>query len=162
MYTVDASVHISAINRLEEDSTASQAFLEYILVNKVSVFVPTLLLVEISAAFARALDNAVEAVTLSRTISDLPGHIWVPLDNSLADEALNIAATYRLRGADAVYAAVARRHQTILVTLDKQQLNRLSRPFVVKQPADALQELLQTSTRETRQVRTRRKPPSGK
>jgi predicted nucleic acid-binding protein len=119
-------------------------------------------LVEISAAIARAFNNAIQGVTLARAISALPGHTWVALDNVLINEALNIAADYRLRGADAVYAAVARRHQTILVTLDKQQLNRLSRPFVVKQPADALRDLLTSRATETRRVRGHRNPASGK
>jgi predicted nucleic acid-binding protein len=60
------------------------------------------------------------------------------LDESLADRAADLAATARLRGADAVYAAVAQQYGTVLVTLDRQQLERL--PPVVKtaRPADVL------------------------
>jgi len=35
--------------------------------------------------------------------------VLIPLDQFLAQQALNIAATHRLRGIDAVYAAVAQR-----------------------------------------------------
>jgi len=48
------------------------------------------------------------------------------------------ASVHRLRGADSVYAAVARRHGAILITLDRQQLERGSSSLSVLTPADAL------------------------
>ena len=64
----------------------------------------------------------------------------IPLDELLAVSAAELAARYRLRGADAVYAAVAQRHQTVLVTNDRQQLERLAIVLPVMPPAQALSE----------------------
>jgi predicted nucleic acid-binding protein len=43
-------------------------------------------------------------------------HTLVPLDEALAERAATLAASARLRGADAVYGAVAYEYGTTLVT----------------------------------------------
>ena len=48
------------------------------------------------------------------------------------------ASVHRLRGTDSVYDAVARRYGAILITLDRQQLERGSSSLSVLTPADAL------------------------
>lgn len=60
------------------------------------------------------------------------------LDEALADRAADLAATARLRGADAVYAAVAQQYGTTLVTLDRRQLERLPPLVKIARPADVL------------------------
>jgi len=54
----------------------------------------------------------------------------VELDEKLAAQASGIAADHALRASDAVYASVALRFGAALVTLDKQQLERV--PSVVE------------------------------
>lgn len=137
MFTIDASVHINALNLAEKGSAESQAFLAKIYQEALTVYSPTLLWVEVAAALARVFDNSAQGIALAQALRILPGHIWVPLDEELAGEACLIAAEYRLRGADAVYAAVARRYRTILVTTDQQQINRLGSFLSVHLPADA-------------------------
>ena len=138
MYTIDASVHISALNPTEAGSADSQAFLAQVQRQRVPLFCPTLLLVEVAAAIARVIDDAGRAVALAMELRGWPNQTLVSLDEPLADRAADLAATARLRGADAVYAAVAQQYGTVLVTLDRQQLERL--PPVVKtaRPADVL------------------------
>ena len=53
---------------------------------------------------------------------------------SIADLAVEIAANNRLRGSDAVYAAVALRFGTELITLDREQLGRLPKVLSVREP----------------------------
>ena len=65
----------------------------------------------------------------------------VPLDGALADVAARLAAASRLRGADAVYAAVAQQYGTTLITLDRQQLERLPPVVRTARPADVLGEI---------------------
>lgn len=141
MYTIDASVHISALNPVEADSTTSQAFLALVRQQRLSLFCPTLLLVEVAAAVARALDDADRAVALAAALRDLPDQTLVPLDEALADRAVALAATARLRGADAVYAAVAQEYGTTLITLDRQQLERLPPLVSTARPTDVLSEM---------------------
>jgi predicted nucleic acid-binding protein len=62
------------------------------------------------------------------------------VDGALADRALRLAADACLRGSDAVYAAVSQQYGTTLVTLDRQQLERLPSIVRVICPADALDE----------------------
>jgi predicted nucleic acid-binding protein len=130
MYTVDASVHINALNPAEADSADSQAFLDQMQQQHIPLFCPTLLLVEVASAVARALGDAERAAALAAALRGWSHQTLVPLDAALADRAANLAATARLRGADAAYAAVAQQYGTTLVTLDRRQLERL--PPVVK------------------------------
>jgi predicted nucleic acid-binding protein len=58
-----------------------------------------------------------------------------------SEETAKLAATSRLRGADAVYAAVAQRHKTVLVTRDRQQLERLASVIPTQTPEDFLSSL---------------------
>jgi predicted nucleic acid-binding protein len=48
----------------------------------------------------------------------------VPMDQLLVDEAVELAAQYHLRGADALYVAVAKELSIPLVTFDAEQLTR--------------------------------------
>ncbi len=60
------------------------------------------------------------------------------LSRALALAAANLAALHRLRGADAVYAAVAQQYGTTLISLDGEHLRRLAGIVPVLTPADAL------------------------
>jgi predicted nucleic acid-binding protein len=138
MYTIDASVHASALNPSEADSAESRALLAQVQRQRNPLFCPTLLLVEVAADVARALGDAGRAAALAAVVCGWPNQTLVPLDEDLAGRAANLAATARLRGTDAVYAAVTQQYGTTLVTLDRRQLERL--PPVVKavRPTDVL------------------------
>lgn len=125
MYTLDTSVHINALNAAEPGSAASQACLQQLIARHQAIFSPTLLLVELATAGARALNDAALALELTQAVRDLPGQVWISLDGELAAEAARLGAEARLRGADAVFAAVARRYGATLITRDRQQLERL-------------------------------------
>jgi len=142
MYTLDASVHISALNPAESASANSQAFLDQVQRRRLPLFCPTLLLVEVAAAAARALGNTERAVMLAATLHGWSNQTLIPLDEALADRAANLAAVARLRGADAVYAAVAQRYSTTLITLDRQQLERLPPLVRTARPGDVLPDLI--------------------
>ena len=138
MFTIDASVHVNALNPHEPGTETSRKFLAAVFSSSFQAYSPTLLLVEVAAAIARALNDARVAQALAESVRNLPGQHWVPLDDSLTEEAARLAALGRLRGADAVYAAVAHRYQTILVSRDRQQLDRLQNLIPVLSPAEAL------------------------
>lgn len=142
MFTIDASVYINALNPKEAGSADSQAFLSHVHQQAISIFSPTLLLVELAATVARVFDDSQRGTAFARSVHQLPGHTWLVLDENLAATALDLAARHRLRGADAVYAAVARQKGSSLVTLDRQQLTRLSPTVSAKRPNEALAQLL--------------------
>lgn len=138
LYTIDASVHINAVNREEQGSATSQSCLRHLVAQRASLISPTLLLVELAAAAARALDDTVLALEWVQTVRGLPGQVWVPLDEGLAAEAAQMGAEARLRGGDAVYAAVARRFGATLITRNRQQLERLGSLLPVITPEEVL------------------------
>ncbi len=141
MFTIDASVHINALNSREEYSEDSQSFLAHVHRGDFDIYSPTLLLVEVAASIARIFDSTSQGVAVMHAIKTLPGQNWIPLDDTITHIASELGAKFRLRGADAVYAAVTQKHNTTLVTLDKEQLARLSSDISTLNPKDALQNL---------------------
>ena len=141
MFTIDTSVYINALNPNEAGSAESQAFLAHVHQQMISVFSPTLLLVELAAIVARVFDDSQRGIAYAQSVHQLPGHVWLALDQGLATTTLRLAAFHRLRGADAVYAAVAQQRGTVLVTLDHQQLTRLPATVSAVTPTDALAQL---------------------
>jgi predicted nucleic acid-binding protein len=148
MFTIDASVHISALNVAEQNSSHSQAFIEWVYHQKRVTYSPTLLLVEVAAAVSRILDNVEQGLAMAQAVRELPGQVWVALDDTVAWQAARLAAEQRLRGADAIYAAVARRYEAILVTWDQQQLERLHPALRVMTPIEALAHLANLAENE--------------
>ena len=140
MYTIDASVHVSALNPREPESDSSRAFLALLRRERLPLFCPTLLAVEVAAALARVFEDSGRALGLAVALRQLPGQTLVPLDQSLADLAAGLAARYRLRGADAVYAAVTLRCGSTLVTLDREQRERLPALVTTRRPAEVVEE----------------------
>lgn len=141
MYTVDASVWVNAFDRREEGYLVSRQFLEVAREQVIPIFVSNLVLIEVAGAISRARQAPVQARAFATALSRLP-HVTVRvLDDACALQSLNVAAQYGLRGADAVYAAVALEAGSILVTLDNEHLRRLGTLIAVCTPAVALAEL---------------------
>lgn len=132
--TVDASVFVNAFSPMESGSDHSLEFITRLTQNGIPMIVPTLLLPEIAASIARKQGQAEMGLELAEDIRALPNITLVALDESLARLAAETAAKYKLRGSDAVYAAVALRFGTQLVTLDREQLERLAPALPVSAP----------------------------
>ena len=100
----------------------------------VPIIVPVLVLPEISAALSRGQGEPELGLSFVQELRNFPNTTFITVDESIADLAVEIAANNRLRGSDAVYAAVALRFGTELVTLDKEQLDRLPKVVPVREP----------------------------
>ena len=132
--TIDASVFVSAFTPSEEADQASKAFMREVRESNAPIIVPTLLIPEIAAAISRGQGKSDLGYAFAMEVSQFPNVTLVNLDESLAEIATGIAAHYRLRGSNAVYAAVAVRFATELVTLDTEQLDRVKKVVSVKKP----------------------------
>jgi predicted nucleic acid-binding protein len=132
--TIDASVFMSAFIPVEPAHQASKRFMLGVRRQSIPIIVPFLVLPEISAALARGYGKPEAAKAFVLELRSLPNTAFVDLDESLAGLAADIAANNRLRGSDAVYAAVALRFGAELVTLDREQLNRLRKLLPVRTP----------------------------
>ncbi len=133
--TIDASVFVNAFSPTETGSEQRWRFLSQLLDAGAPVVVPALMLVEVVASLARKQNNTALALEWMERIQQLDHLTFVPLDDDLAQEAAEIAAAHRLRGSDAVYAAVARRSAATLVTLDAEQAQRAAPLIPVRLPA---------------------------
>jgi len=132
--TVDASVFVNAFSPKEDDSDKSFEFLSRLRRDSVPLIQPTLFFPEVVASIARKRNETEAALELAQELRKFPNLTLIDLDDDLAQFASETAAQYRLRGSDSVYAAVAIRFGAELVTLDKEQLERLPKVLTVKTP----------------------------
>jgi predicted nucleic acid-binding protein len=137
-YTVDASVFLNAFNPYEAGHEDNNRLLSQMQGEAVPIIVPTLLLPEVAAALARGQDDADLARRFAAQLRRLPHLILVPVDEKLAQQAADIAAQHRLRSSDSLYAAVALRFGSTLVTLDEEQRQRVAQVIPARLPVEAL------------------------
>jgi predicted nucleic acid-binding protein len=140
-YTVDASVFVNAFNPHEAGHAESLLILSATQERGDPVIVPALLVPEVASAIARATDDGRGAIQYANAMAALPHLTFVSLTAAVARQAADLAATHRLRGADAVYVAVARRYGTILVSRDDEQRTRGAAIVVCQTPEEALKGL---------------------
>src|SRR5436305_7951293 len=107
MYTIDTSVWVNGFDRREPGHAISRQVLDLLGTLALPIIVPYLVLVEVAGAISRTRNNPAQAQAFAVALSHLPSVTLVPLDEMLAHQALALAAQHGLRGADAVYAAVA-------------------------------------------------------
>jgi predicted nucleic acid-binding protein len=138
MYVVDASVWVNSFDQKEVGHEISRRFLTLLAEQQIAVAVPTLVLAEVAAAISRSRQEPAKAHAFAEAISRLPNLAFKSLDMVLARQSFRLAAQHGLRGADAVYAAVALETGYTLVSLDKEHLTRLQDVVIVKKPADVL------------------------
>jgi predicted nucleic acid-binding protein len=95
---------------------------------------PILLLAEIAGAIARRTGEPELARRTLEGILRVPNLRLVSTDPQLGREAARLAANLRLRGADAMYVAVAYQLGVPLVTWDREQRERAGEVIAVHVP----------------------------
>ena len=124
-YVIDASVFVSAAQA--SDVHYAESVLLFGQLEKTpnaNVFCPTLLLAEYSASIARRTSDASLAESLVDLLDTIQGLKLESLTQSRAHRAAEVAARFRLRGADAVYVALAEEFNATLITWDNEMLQR--------------------------------------
>ena len=144
MYTIDASVWVNGFDQREKGYEHSYKLLETIRQKNILIFVPNLVLSEISGAISRTRQNPTQAITFVSALSKLPNVRLIPLDTSIAEYAFKLAAQHGLRGADSVYAAVAKEYNCTLISLDNEHLTTLTSIIAVQTPNAVLKGLAKT------------------
>jgi predicted nucleic acid-binding protein len=136
--TIDTSVFISALNPAERRHEESARLLQLLRDQKPVVILPTLVRVELAGAVARPRGDAEAGRQASRLTFLATRRVFVDLDDRLAEEAAELAATTVLEGADAVFVAVARKYDAVLISLDRDQLEKAPPVVAVCDPLQAL------------------------
>ena len=132
---------VNADSPAEPHQAESRALLDLLFARGLPIVVPILLPVELAGAIARTRGDSALAEEMAKVVLALPAVRWIAVDDALARRAAELAARHRLRGADAVYAAVALSHRCDLVSLDREHLTRLATVVPTLTPADALTRL---------------------
>ena len=139
--TIDASVFVSAFSPAEAAHRDSKTFMTRVRETSAPVIIPTLVLPEVAAAISRGQGKPELGIAFALELVHFPNLILVDVDESLAKLAVETAAHHRLRGSDAVYAAVALRFSSLLVTLDLEQSERLKDVLSVHSSTQVLEVL---------------------
>lgn len=137
---IDASVWVAALLTNDPHHDTSAALLRELVQqqSRNQAATPVLAWPEIAGAVARRTGDHRLGGT---AIAFLNKQAWleaVPLDEPLARQAAALAAEQRLRGADAVYVALAAQRGGTLVTLDREMLERVPTSVTARLPADWL------------------------
>lgn len=125
-FVLDASVWVSAAMPDDVNYQATRIWLEAILPTGTLV-TPTLGLLETAGAVARRTGSAALARRMVTAIEQLPNVVVVIPDAELWSLSVQVASERALRGADAVYVALAQALNLPLVTWDAEQRQRAGR-----------------------------------
>jgi predicted nucleic acid-binding protein len=121
---VDASVWVSSQVAADVHHSESRRWLVDEVHRGASFVLPTLTLPEVAGAIARRTGVPHLGQQAAEMITRTPGVRFVNLDPTLAQEATDLASDQRLRGADAVYVAIALRLGLPLITWDLEMAQR--------------------------------------
>jgi predicted nucleic acid-binding protein len=136
---VDASVWVARFLLGDKHHAAASACITRLLHSGQRLTVPVLAWAEVAGAIARRSgsdETALQALVL------LQQRRWIDaiaIDRTLGEQAAQMAAQYKLRGADAVYLALAAARSLPLITLDQEMLQRGPASVPRLTPSDWLQ-----------------------
>jgi predicted nucleic acid-binding protein len=129
---IDASVWVSRLVHADAHHRASVAWFEAREAEGDLLLAPALMPPEVAGAISRRTGNAPLAWRAVRSLLRLPALRLAAIDSALSERAARLAADLALRGADAVYAALAQALGVPLATLDREQRERASRRVEVE------------------------------
>ncbi len=124
MIVTDASIWVSSLIHGDVNRAASRRWLREQTERGVQLFAPILLLAEVAGATARRSGRPRVGQRALEDLEMLEGLELVAVDATLGRASAVVALSVGLRGADAVYVALAQDLGARLVTWDREQLTR--------------------------------------
>lgn len=121
---IDASVWVAAFLAGDAHHRDAVELLRRLVEEGITAVTPLLALAEVAGAIARQTDDSVLAETITGFLQAQSWIQFVPLIDDLAGLAATVAAQQRLRGADAIYVALAAQRTLSLATLDREMRDR--------------------------------------
>ena len=134
MIAVDASVWVSGFTLQDAYHDVSRAWLATQHASNSLLAIPVICLAEVSGAISRVTGYSGDGERAINQILAQSNLRILPVDHPLGLVAAQLAAQLRLRGADAVYVALARRLNIPLATWDQELLQRAGQVVTVQQP----------------------------
>ena len=134
MFVVDASVWVGRFVPTDAHHGTARDWIRRRLDQGQLLVAPSLVLAEIAGAVARRTGSAGLAARAIDLMQRLPQTRLVPVEADLARSSARLVGELKLRGADAVYVALAQRLGIPLVTWDRDQLERARLVVVARVP----------------------------
>ena len=139
MYVVDASVWVSRFILDDVHHQPSRRWLDRQVAHEEAIVASALALAEVAGAISRRTGRSDLGTRAIASLQRLPSASLIPVDVELAQLGADLAAGLRLRGADALYVALARRLGVPLVTWDREQRERGREAIVAWTPTAMLE-----------------------
>jgi len=124
MIVTDASIWVSHLISRDVHHAISREWLTRVVRDGIVIAAPGLLLAEVAGAVARRTNDPDLGHRAVDHILSTPNLRLVDQDKALSLAAARLAADLRLRGADALYLAVARQLEIPLISWDEEQIER--------------------------------------
>ena len=140
MIVADASFWVAAFLAQDAHHEQSARLLRRMVTDDVRVSSPTLALVEVAGALARRTSSETLAESAIRFLQRQSWLTWSPLSAAFSEAAARVAINSLLRGADAVYVALARQESAPLITLDDEMLKRSAPAILAMTPREWLRQ----------------------
>lgn len=138
MYVIDASVHVADARPQEPHHAQARELLARIAAESQVVYLPVIVLAEVAAAISRGTGQPILAQRLTAALLRVPHFRFIPVDDALGHTAAQLAAVHQIYGCDAVYVALAQQKEATLITLDRQQRERVPPGITARTPAEEL------------------------
>ena len=122
--TIDASVWIAAADVTDKFHQPSRDLLRKIVADGIAVIQPAFGKTEGACALARRLRDGAQAQQLTHSLMNRMVTSEVAMDTAFLIATESIGTRQFLRGADALYAAVAQQSQSPLISWDNEHLQR--------------------------------------
>jgi predicted nucleic acid-binding protein len=136
---IDASVWVARFLAGDVHHESATACLTRGLRYRMRMLVPVLAWPEVAGAIARRTGSAEAAIAAVRLLQERRWIEAVAIDSALGRAAATLASEHKLRGADAVYVALAAATGLPLITLDAEMLERRPPGVASLTPAEWLQ-----------------------
>ncbi|HSH80214.1 MAG TPA: type II toxin-antitoxin system VapC family toxin [Herpetosiphonaceae bacterium] len=134
MTVIDASVLVSWFHQADAFHHPTRVWLREYLLAGGRLVAPVLLQSEVAGALTRRTSSQAIGARASRWFQALPEIHLFPLDKALGQRAAELAIDLRLRGADAIYVAVAEQLGLPLITWDREQFELGQQRVMTRRP----------------------------
>lgn len=121
---LDASAWVSRILIQDSNHPAALYWINQHLLNGGHFVAPILIVTETAATVSRITGLPARGHLAASQLYAMPEMNLAQIDQALVDEATDLAADLRLRGANAYYVAISKALGLSLVTFDREQLSR--------------------------------------
>lgn len=135
---VDAGVFVAEQIERQPEFTDAVNLLERCVRQNIHLYAPAIVFSEVAGAVARITGSTALGAAAVARLNHIPRLKFRQIDLDFAETSARLAARHKLRGADSLYAALARELKCPLVTNDAELLNRSPGGWHVIKPVDWL------------------------